>query len=94
MVGTSPPRCGGFIESQTYADSRALLDHLSDEEIDDRLDALLWALRRDSALVAAQVPGRNLWVAITDHPHLRIYFRPRENVTDECELLWIEEPPP
>jgi hypothetical protein len=83
--------CSAFIETETYAQSRNLLGHLTDEEIDDRLSALLWALGRDPELVAARVGQRNLWVAVTDYPRLRIYFRPRGDVEDECELLWIEE---
>jgi hypothetical protein len=56
--------CSAFIETETYAQSRNLLGHLTDEEIDDRLSALLWALGRDPEHVAARVGQRNLWVAV------------------------------
>lgn len=67
---------------------------LTDRDIDDRLEALVWALRHNpdpDVPVVAQVENRNLWVARTDYPHLRIYLRPRAEVEGECEWLWIEE---
>ena len=94
MAGTSPLVCSGFIESDTFRQSKELLKQLlelTDRDIDDRLEGLIWALQRDSALLAERIPNRNLWVAVTDHPRLRIYLRPRADVADECELLWIEE---
>jgi hypothetical protein len=96
MAGTSPPLvCDGFIETETYERSKDLLRQrleLTDRQLDDRLEALIWALQRDrEGLVARRVPDRDLWVAVTDHPYLRIYLRPRAGVAGECELLWIEE---
>jgi len=66
---------------------------LSDADVDDRLDALLRALRQDADAVAARIPGRNLWTAVTEvaPPLLRIYLRPKEDVPTEAELLWIED---
>lgn len=95
MAGTSL-RCGGFIETEGFELSKRLLmqaAELTARDIDDRLEALQWALERDSSELAAAVPGRNLWVAVTDGepPHIRVYLRPRPNQEDEAELLWIEE---
>lgn len=67
---------------------------LSVREVDDRLESLLWALRRDAEEAADRVPTRqNLWVAVTteEPPFFRIYFRAREDVAGQCELLWVEE---
>ncbi len=91
MGGTSGLVCRGFIETETYSKSRQLLE-LSDRQIDDRLEALIWALTRDPD-EASRVGSRNLWVAVTPGgiPPLRIYLRPRAAVPGECELLWIEE---
>jgi hypothetical protein len=94
MAGTSPLSCGTFVETDTYARSKQdLMERLelTARDVDDRLDALIWALYRDSTLVAEQVGARNLWVAVTDYPRLRVYLRPRSDVQGECELLWIEE---
>jgi hypothetical protein len=96
MAGTSQLVCTGFIESKTYkrskADLMALLE-IDDEEIDDRLKALLWSLTRDPSANSSRVGERNLWVAVTPGgiPQIRIFLRPREDVPDEAELLWIEE---
>lgn len=61
--------------------------------MDDRLGSLLWALRHDAEQTAERVPGRNLWVAVTERgvPRLRIYLRPLAGSSDQCELLWIED---
>jgi hypothetical protein len=94
MVGTSPLFCGSFIETATFAQSKDRLKQLlelTDEDVDHRLEGLMWALHRDAALIAVQIGTRNLWVAVTDHPYLRVYLRPRAEVPGECELLWIEE---
>ena len=95
MAGTSLA-CEGFIESQGFEISKAdlcALHELSDQDIDERLDALLWALRRDPSSVSEHVGERNLWVAVEpgSTPPLRIFLRPREGVPTDCELLWIEE---
>lgn len=101
MGGTSPPSgelaCRGFIDTDGFERSKAelqALHGLTDREIDDRLEALLWALARggDPALVQ-RIPERNLWVAVTPRgiPPLRIFLRSRADVQEECELLWIEE---
>jgi hypothetical protein len=97
MAGTSL-LCHGFVESESFEQSKADLKSdtgLTDEEIDDRLEALVWALRRNPEEVAERVPGRNLWVAITERglPELRIYLRPREGSPEEAEWLWIERRP-
>src|SRR3954451_17447527 len=78
MAGTSQLVCNGFIESDTYARSKAdLMDLLGvdDEDIDDHLKALLWSLRRDPDANASRVGTRNLWVAVTPvgFPPLRIF---------------------
>jgi hypothetical protein len=99
MDGGREPQlvCLGFIESETFKKSRHRLKQwlvLTDRDIDERLEGLIWGLPRDSeGLLARKVGKRNLWVAVTDHPHLRVYMRPRVDVPDECELLWIEETP-
>jgi hypothetical protein len=95
MAGTSL-RCGGFIETEVYEQSKKLLMDslgLTDRDIDDRLDGLLWALERDSSELAAPLPDTNLWVAVTDGepPQIRVFLRPREDHPDEAELIWIEE---
>jgi hypothetical protein len=96
MAGTSELRCEGFIETSEFERSKEELKrtaNLTDRQIDQRLDGLLWALRRDSTAVAHRVENRNLWVAAIPRgiPPLRIYLRPRADVPTECELLWIEE---
>jgi hypothetical protein len=98
MAGTNALVCHGFIESEGYTKSKELLKQLlewTDRDVDDRLDALIWAFQHDpdpdDAPLTRRVPNRNLWVARTDHPHLRVYLRPRVGVQNECELMWIEE---
>ncbi len=97
MAGTSRElRCEGFIESSDFEKSKdELKQHagLTDRQIDFRLDALLWALRRDPSLVSERVPNRDLWVATTNRgiPLLRIFLRPRPDRPTEAELMWIEE---
>ena len=45
------------------------------------IEALIWAFQHNSdpneAPLTKQISNRNLWVARTDHPHLRVYLRPR-----------------
>jgi hypothetical protein len=89
-------RCEGFIEHDSFEKSKDELKRstgLTDRQIDDRLEGLVWALQREPAAVAKQVPGRNLWVAATTAgvPLLRVYLRSRPDTTAECEWLWIEE---
>jgi hypothetical protein len=97
MAGLSGQlRCEGFVESSDFAkakDQLKLGTGLTDREIDDRLEALVWALLREPAAIAEQIPGRNLWVAVTTAgaPLIRVYLRPRRGIATECELLWIEE---
>lgn len=98
MAGTSQLVCRGFVETEGFRRSKAdlLKAHgLTEHELDDRLEALIWGLAHggDPAL-AQQVPTRrNLWVATTPRgiPPLRVFLRPRAEVEGECELLWIEE---
>lgn len=76
MAGASL-RCKGFVETESFERSKAELkaeSGLTDEEIDDRLEALVWVLLRDAEEVAERVPGRNLWVAVTERglPELRV----------------------
>lgn len=94
MAGTSL-LCNGFVESESFERSKADLKAetgLTDEEIDDRLEALVWALHRDAEEVTERIPGLNLWVAIVEGglPELRVYLRPREDSPEEAEWLWIE----
>jgi hypothetical protein len=96
MAGTNRLVCLGFIESDGFAQSKERLKQLlelTDRDIDDRLEALIWAFQHDDPdiPVAERVGSRNLWVARTDFPKLRIFLRPRAGVANECELLWIEE---
>jgi hypothetical protein len=99
MAGLSGElRCEGFIESSTFERSRAELKRstgLTDRQIDDRLEGLVWALLREPSAVAEQVGHRHLWVAVTTVgiPLLRVYLRPRAGTGTECELVWIEEAP-
>jgi hypothetical protein len=95
MAGDSFLRCEGFIEGDGYAQSKAELTkkhRLSDREVDDRLNALLWALRREPAAVADRIGEKDFWVAVTPRgsPGLRVFLRPRPGVITECELVWIE----
>jgi hypothetical protein len=99
MAGTRPPVCHGFIETETFKQSKERLKQIlewTDQDVEDRLEALMWAFQRDrephEAPMTRRVGERNLWVAVTDHPYLTVYLRPRSEVQDECELLWIEEP--
>lgn len=98
MAGTRPLVCHGFIETKSFRHSKQRLKELlewTDRDIDDRLEALIWAFQRDpdptEAPLTRQIEGRNLWVARTDHPYLRVYLCPRDEVENECELRWIEE---
>jgi hypothetical protein len=98
MAGNRPLVCRGFIESEGFTHSKERLKQLlewTDRDVDDRLEALIWAFQHDpdpeEAPLTKRVGSRNLWVARTDHPHLRVYMRPRPDVEDECELMWIEE---
>ena len=98
MAGPNPLVCHGFIETETFARSKERLKQLlewTDRDVDERLEALVWAFQHDrnrwEAPLTRQIPRRHLWVAVTDRPRLRVYLRPRRNVQDECELLWIEE---
>lgn len=97
MAGTSL-LCNAFIESESFEQSKAELKAetgLTDQEIDDRLEAVVWALRRDAQETAEQIPGLNLWVVVTERglPELRIYLRPRDGMPEEAEWLWIERRP-
>jgi hypothetical protein len=99
MAGTSHSRlllCEGFIESDSFEESKANLKALfglTDRDIDERIRALTWSIARDASTNTRQIPGRNLWVAVTPGgiPPLRIFLRPRPDIATECELLWIEE---
>jgi hypothetical protein len=89
-------RCAGIIESAEFERSKNELKRatgLTDRQIDDRLEALVWALLREPAAVSERIGSRNLWVAVTTvgAPLLRVYFRPRTGTDLECEWLWIEE---
>ncbi len=89
-------RCEGFVEADSFARAKKELQRstgLTDRQIDDRLEGLVWALQRDAAAVARRVRDLNLWVAVTPVgvPRLRVYIRPRPGVEDECEWMWIEE---
>jgi hypothetical protein len=96
MAGTSRLLfCEGFIESESFERSKEdlkALSGLTDEQIDDRLEALLWEIRRDTSANTRRIRD-NLWVAVIPRgiPPLRIYLCPRPGARAECELLWIEE---
>jgi hypothetical protein len=94
MAGTSL-LCKAFIESESFERSKAELKAetgLTDQEIDDRLEALVWALRRNAQETAEQIPDRNLWVAVVERglPELHVYLKPRDENPEEAEWLWIE----
>jgi hypothetical protein len=101
MVGTSGLSCGGFIEGPLFPGSKEILrrelaergEEISDRQIDDRLEAIEWAIEHDDDESVRRIPGRNLWVAVTPgfDPVLRVLLRPRPDLPEECELLWIEE---
>jgi len=74
---------------------------LTPREIDDRVEALVWALARfggreaegeEAEISVRQIPNRQLWVAVIPRgiPPLRLYLRPRPEVAGVCEWLWIE----
>jgi hypothetical protein len=91
-------RCEGFVESSTFQRSKDELKRstgLTDRQIDDRLEGLVWALLREPSAVSVRVRNRNLWVAVTTVgiPLLRVYIRPRAGTAGECEWVWIEERP-
>ena len=106
MAGTrlAPLACKGFIEAESFERSKAELMQetgMTPREIDDRVEAVAWALARfkgrDAEIEAAeiavqQVPNLNLWTAVIPRgiPPLRLYLRPRVEVDGECEWLWIE----
>jgi len=52
-----------------------------------------WALNRGDIENLAPVGTRQLWVYVIPrgYPQLRVFLRPRREVPDECEILWIEE---
>lgn len=97
MAGTSQElSCQAFIEAQTYEESKRDLRAefgITDRELDDALEGLLWALRRDPSANTERVGTRNLWVAVVPGsiPPLRVYLRPDAAEPHRCELLWIEE---
>jgi hypothetical protein len=99
MAGPSGElRCEGFIESSTFEKSKNELKHatgLTDRQIDDRLEGLVWALLREPSAVSERVRNLNLWVAVTTVgiPLLRVYICPRTGTANECEWVWIEERP-
>jgi hypothetical protein len=101
MAGTSRLRCRGFIEAETLAGSIAILkaelaergETISEAAIEDRLEAMQWALNRGDRENVAPVGTRTLWVYVIPegYPPLRVFLRPRPEIPDECEILWIEE---
>ena len=98
MAGNKPLVCNGFIETKAFKHSKKRLKELlewTDRDVDDRLEALIWAFQHDpdpeDVPLTRKIEGRHLWVARTDHPYLRVYMRPRTHVENECELIWIEE---
>ena len=87
--------CNEFVESGSFQRSKTDLKAetgLSDQEIDDRLEALVWALRRNSQEAAERIPDRNLWVAIVEGgiPELRVYLKQNDENPELAEWLWIE----
>jgi hypothetical protein len=109
MAGIRPNLlvCKGFIEAESFERSKAELMQetgLTPREVDDRVEAVVWALarvegadaEREAAEITVQpVPNRNLWAAVIPRgiPPLRLYLRPRSDVAGECEWLWIERRP-
>jgi hypothetical protein len=99
MVGTSPLVCLEFVETDDYMRSRAdLIEQtgLTIQEVDDRVEALEWALARgdnDADATVEPIPDRNIWVAVIPRgiPPLRLYLRPCSITKHRCEWLWIEE---
>jgi len=96
MVGIKPLVCRGFEESDIFIQSRAdLMESLGIDikEVDERLEALEWALVRDAEAVATRIPDLDLWVAPIPRglPPLRVYFRPHPTENAKCVLMWIEE---
>jgi hypothetical protein len=99
MAGTSLLVCREFVESDDFMRSRAdLLEEtgLTIQQLDDRLEAVEWALARgdnDEEAWVRPVPGRRIWVAVIPRgiPPLRLYLRPCDSVEHKCEWLWIEE---
>lgn len=99
MVGTRPLVCRGFEESDIFIKSRADVTTafgLSIRDIDERLEALEWALARDVEEVAERIPELDLWVAVIPRglPPLRVYFAPHRDIDAKCVWLWMEEKVP
>jgi hypothetical protein len=100
MAGISL-RCTGFIEAESFEGSKQILkdelaergETITDRQIDDRLEAMEWALERGDRENVAPIGTRSLWVYVLPgaYPALRVYLRPRPDFPAECELLWIEE---
>lgn len=66
------------------------------QQLDDRIEALEWALARgdrDDDAGVRPIPGRSIWAAVIPRgiPPLRLYLRPCDSVKHKCEWLWIEE---
>lgn len=99
MAGTKSLVCHGFVEADSFTWSKGELMRetgMTEHEVDDRLEALVWGFLRGEEgdeTVVSKVPERNLWVAVIPRgiPPLRVYLRPRLDVADECEWMWIEE---
>jgi hypothetical protein len=101
MAGTRRLRCNAFIEAKTFEGSKQILknevaargESITDRQIDDRLEAMEWALERGDSENCAPIGTRSLWVYVMPgaYPELRVYLRPRPELRAECELLWIEE---
>lgn len=99
MAGTSPLVCREFVDGKGYVESRADLMRetgLTIEEIDDRVEALEWALSRgdndEEGFVRPLASGKT-WVAVIPRgiPPLRLFLRPCDGIEYKCEWLWIEE---
>ena len=99
MAGTSPLVCREFVETDDFTRSRdELLEEtgLTIQQVDDRVEALEWALSRgdnDDEGFVRPVPGRSIWAAVIPRgmPPLLLYLRPCRSVEHKCEWLWIEE---
>lgn len=100
MAGTKPLVCREFVEAESFERTRAELMQatgLTPRQVDDRVEALEWALARgdnEEDPAVEPVPDSSTWAAVIPGgvPPLRLYLRPC-SAEYKCEWLWIEEIP-
>jgi hypothetical protein len=96
MAGTSTLVCSGFIETTFFTSSKEDLkvhSGLTDRQIDDRMEGVVWALHQDADQTAHKVPDRNLWLVPIPEgdPPLILYIRQSKDDPQIAEWMWIQE---